>query len=392
MTVITTSADLAAFCQRCQGQDFLAVDTEFVRESTYWPQLCLVQVASASEAVAIDVLADGISLEPLLALMNDDTTLKVLHAGRQDIEIFFHLSGRVPNPIFDTQVAAMACGFGDSVSLDALSRRISNRPMDKASRGTDWSRRPMTDRQVQYALDDVLVLRPIYTKLHTQLADQGRLGWLDEEMAILRAPATYAADPAMAWQRLKIRTRSRRQLARLAAVAALREQVAQESDRPKNRILRDDVLQELAAQAPKTLDALSRVRGVGQPVANGKLGGRILKALEGAAALADNELPRPKPRFEPTEGSGPTVELLKVLLKLRCQEFEVANKLVASTTELEQLASGAPDGVRATNGWRADVFGNAAHDLMAGRLALALRDGDLQAIPVPEQKADSQAP
>ncbi len=298
-TLITDSDALAQFCARQKGAQFVAVDTEFMRERTYWPVLCVVQVAGPEEAVAIDALAPGIALAPLLALMADSDILKVFHAARQDLEIFFQLSGQVPHPIFDTQIAAMVCGFGDSASYETLVKRLARTNLDKASRFTDWAHRPLTARQIEYALADVVHLRTVYERLQELLAKNGRAGWFAEEMADIVDPALYRAEPSEAWRRFRLRGRAdRRMLGVLRAVAAWREAAAQQRDLPRGRIMRDEAVLEVAAHAPKSIESLARTRSLGKGVAEGKLGHEILDAV--AQGLAD---PNPPPAI-PGQGRG----------------------------------------------------------------------------------------
>lgn len=374
MTLITTSADLAAFIDRQKGADYVTVDTEFMREKTYWPQLCLVQVAGPKEAAAIDPLAPGMDLGPLFALLDDPGVLKVFHAARQDVEIFFHLTGRIPTPLFDTQVAAMVCGFGDSVGYETLITKLTNARIDKSSRFTDWAARPLTDRQLQYALSDVVHLRPAYEKLARKLAKTGRQAWLGEEMGILTDPDTYRLEPTDAWKRLKVRTEKPRFLAILKEVAAWREREAQRKDLPRQRVLRDEALMEIAAHAPSSVDDLARTRGLGEGLARGRYGTEILAAIQAAQAIPDRELPRPDPRPEMPPGLTPIVELLRVLLKMVCDENEVASRLVANAADLEAIAADDNAAVPALSGWRRELFGDAALRLKHGHLALAISD------------------
>src|SRR5271167_2344542 len=281
MTVITDSEALARFCRRQEAAGFVAVDTEFMRERTYWPILCLVQVAGPEEAVAIDALAPGIDLTLLLALMADESILKVFHAARQDIEIFFNLSGTVPKPLFDTQIAAMVCGFGDAVSYETLVSKLAQASLDKSSRFTDWSHRPLTERQIHYALADVVHLRTVYDRLQQQLASNGRAGWFAEEMAGLADAATYRNDPSEAWRRFRLRGRvDARFFGVLREVAAWRETAAQQRNLPRGRIIRDEAILEIAAHAPKSIEALARTRSLGKGIAEGKLGSEILEAVQ----------------------------------------------------------------------------------------------------------------
>ena len=370
MTLIDTSDALAAFCRRQASAPYITVDTEFIRDKTYFPQLCLVQIAGPDEAAALDPLALGIDLSPLFELMAAPGVLKVFHAARQDIEIFVNLAGAVPAPLFDTQVAAMVCGFGDSVSYETLAGKLAGAHIDKSSRFTDWAQRPLSERQLRYALTDVVPLRTVYDKLQARLAKSGRFSWLAEEMGTLTDPATYRQDPAEAWRRFKVRSNNRKLLALVRALAAWRETAAQQRNLPRNRLLRDESLLEIAAHAPATVADLARTRGLGKNFAEGKLGGEILAAVQRVLATPETQYPEPPPRHEPPPGLGPLVDLLRVLLKLRCEENDVAQKLVADTEDLEKIAADDDAPVRALHGWRAELFGKDALDLKRGRLAL----------------------
>jgi ribonuclease D len=370
MTLIDTSDALAAFCRRQAQAPYITVDTEFIRDKTYFPQLCLVQIAGPDEAAALDPLVPGIDLTPLFELMASPTVLKVFHASRQDIEIFVNMAGAVPAPLFDTQVAAMVCGFGDSVSYETLAGKLAGAHIDKSSRFTDWSQRPLSERQLHYALTDVVPLRIVYEKLEARLAKSARSSWLGEEMETLTDPATYRQDPAEAWRRFKVRSNSRKLLALVHALAAWRETAAQQRNLPRNRLLRDESLLEIAAHAPTTVADLARTRGLGKNFAEGKLGGEILAAVTRVLATPESQYPVPAPRHEPPPGLGPLVDLLRVLLKLRCEENDVAQKLVADTEDLEMIAADDDAPVRALQGWRAELFGKDALDLKRGRLAL----------------------
>jgi ribonuclease D len=387
MELITDTDALTAFCVRQKGAQFVAVDTEFMRERTYWPILCVVQVAGPDEAVAIDALAEGIDLAPLLALMSDPATLKVFHAARQDLEIFFHLSGDVPHPVFDTQVAAMVCGFGDAVSYETLVKRLAGATLDKASRFTDWAHRPLTERQIHYALADVVHLRTVYDRLQQVLAENGRAVWFAEEMADLVDPAIYRSEPAEAWRRFRLRGRAdQRFLGVLRALAAWRETAAQQRDLPRGRIMRDEAVLEIAAHAPKTIETLARTRGLGKGIAEGKLGREILEAV--AVGAADPDPPPMIPaRTESPPGIGPLIELLRVLLKQRCEDFQVAQKLVASADDLVAIAADDNAPVPALSGWRRDVFGNDALALKHGRLALTAGRNRIELVPLGERDA-----
>lgn len=370
MTLIAENAALTDFCQRQRQAEFVAIDTEFMRDKTYWPQLCLVQIAGPDEAAAIDSLAPGIDLAPLHQLMADTKVTKVFHAARQDVEIFFHLTGKIPAPLVDTQVAAMVCGFGDSVSYENLAAKLAGARIDKSSRFTDWAQRPLTDRQLQYALSDVTHLRPAYEHLARRLAKTGRSEWVAEEMAVLISPATYRLEPSEAWRRIKFRNDKPRALAILREIAAWREEEAQRRDLPRGRILKDESLCEIAAHAPHNIDELARCRGLSRSIAENKQGQAILAAIKRGLDIPANQLPPVPPRRDLPAGLGPVVELLRVLLKMRCEDHEVAQKLVASADDLELIAADDEADVPAMSGWRHEIFGADALALKHGRLAL----------------------
>jgi len=370
MTLIAENAALTDFCQRQRQAEFIAIDTEFMRDKTYWPQLCLVQIAGPDEAAAIDSLAPGIDLAPLHQLMADTKVTKVFHAARQDVEIFFHLTGKIPTPLVDTQVAAMVCGFGDSVSYENLAAKLAGARIDKSSRFTDWAQRPLTDRQLQYALSDVTHLRPAYEHLARRLAKTGRSEWVAQEMAVLISPATYRLEPREAWRRIKFRNDKPRALAILREIAAWREEEAQRRDLPRGRILKDESLCEIAAHAPHNVDELARCRGLSRSIAENKQGQAILAAVKRGLDIPANQLPPVPPRRDLPAGLGPVVELLRVLLKMRCEDHEVAQKLVASADDLELIAADDEADVPAMSGWRREIFGADALALKHGRLAL----------------------
>ena len=374
MTLITESAALAAFCAKVSSSSYVTVDTEFMRDRTYYPQLCLVQVAGPDDAAAIDALAPGIDLSPLLALMDNPAILKVFHAARQDLEIFYNLTGRVPTPLFDTQVAAMVCGFGDQVSYETLAAQLSRARIDKSVRFTDWAQRPLSERQVTYALSDVTHLRPAYEALARKLAANGRAGWLQEEMATLLDPATYRLDPEEVWRRMRPRGAKPKVLAIMKEVTAWREREAQRRDTPRNRVVRDETILDLCAHAPTTLDELARMRGLSKNFADGRLGQELLDAVKRGLAMPQAEIPTLPEGPDLPSGLGPIVELLKVLLKMKCEEHGVAQKLVATTAELERIAASDDDtDIPALQGWRREVFGGAALDLKASKLAFTLK-------------------
>jgi ribonuclease D len=373
MTVITDTAALAGFCAEQRHASFVAVDTEFMRERTYRPILCLVQVAGPSEAAAIDALAPGMDLAPLLGLMADENLLKVFHAARQDVEIFFNLSSTVPKPLFDTQIAAMVCGFGDAVSYETLVSKLAQASLDKSSRFTDWSHRPLTERQIHYALADVVHLRTVYERLQQRLASNGRAGWFAEEMAGLADPATYRNDPREAWRRFRLRGRvDPRYFGVLREVAAWREMAAQQRNLPRGRIMRDDAVLEIAAHMPKTIEALARTRSLGKGVAEGKLGNEILDAVQRGLTASKTLAPPASAKADNPPGLGPVVELLRVLLKQRCEEHQVAQKLVATADDLDAIAAADDAPVPALFGWRYEIFGKDALALKHGRLALTV--------------------
>ncbi|MDH3474028.1 MAG: ribonuclease D [Rhodospirillales bacterium] len=382
MTLITESAALAAFCERQAKAEFIAVDTEFLRDNTYWPKLCLVQVGGPEEVAAIDTLAPGLDLTPLLDLLYDPALLKVFHSARQDLEIFYHMTGRLPAPVFDTQVAAMVCGFGDSVSYEILVRKLAGAKIDKASRFADWSHRPLTKRQLDYALADVIHLRPAYKKLKTKLGKNGRAEWLREEMDVLTDPTTYDLAPQGAWRRLKTRSTDGRYLAVLRALATWRDTEAQRRDTPRGRVLRDEQLFDIAAHTPKTPEELGRTRGLGRDLAKGRIGQAILAAVAEGLAVPQAELPKAAPRSELPKGLGPLIDLLKVLLKMRSEEHHVAQRLVASVADLEAIAADDAAEVPALKGWRREIFGTDALALKHGRVALSSGGGRVTVVEI----------
>lgn len=391
MDLISDTESLAAFCSRIANSSYLTVDTEFLREKTYWPQLCLIQMAGDDDAAVIDALAPSIDLQPVFDLMDDSTLLKVFHAGRQDLEIFYHLNGRLPAPIFDTQVAAMVCGFGDSVGYETLVSKLAKQDIDKSSRFTDWSHRPLTARQLDYALADVTHLRVIYDKLNNKLSSNGRHQWLEEEIGTLTSNGTYEMDPAKSWKRVKSRNPKPRFLAILREVAGWREIEAKRRDVPRNRIVRDEALIEIAHHSPKSVSELARVRGLGKNLAEGRGGAEILAAVERGKALPDAECPRVERKEPLPRGIGPITDLLKVFLKMRCEELDVAPKLVASSSDIDKLAAFGPDAdVPALKGWRHQIFGEDAIALRDGKFAVIVRNRALALIE-PETSNESSS-
>ena len=382
MKLITKTDELAEFCKPLADAQFVTVDTEFMRERTYWPKLCLAQVAGPHDAAAIDALADGIDLSPLDELMANPKVLKVFHAARQDLEIFYLRMNRVPAPLFDTQVAAMVCGHGEAASYESLATKLAKARIDKSSRFTDWSRRPLSERQITYALSDVTHLRVVYEKLERQLEKSGRLPWIAEEMAVLNDPGTYRADPEQAWRRLKPRGASPRLMAVLKEVAAWRERTAQRIDIPRQRLLRDEQLLEIASHAPKTIEELAMTRGLGRGFAEGWQGREIMEAIERARKLTDAELPQRDKAPEQLRAPGAVVDLLRTLLRLKAEQAGVAARLVANADELDRMAAGKRD-LHVLTGWRREVFGEDALALIEGRLALALSGDQAKLIQVP---------
>ena len=382
MTVIADAAALTEFCRNQMRADYVTVDTEFIRDNSYWPQLCVVQIAGPQEAALIDPLTPGMNLQPIFELLANRDVLKVFHAARQDVEIFFHLTGRVPQPIFDTQVAAMVCGFGEQASLETLAQRLAGISIDKSSRFTDWSHRPLSERQIRYALDDVVHLRPVYERLREQLEQNRRASWLEDEMALLTDPATYRVDPGDAWRRLKVRAGKPRFLVVLKEVAAWREEEAQRRDMPRNRLIRDEALLEIAAHAPTTVQDLARTRGLSRGVAEGRFGQGLLAAVERALAKPESDWPKPEPRPILPPGLAPLIDLLRVLLKTKCEAGGVAQKLVASAADLEAIAADDQADVPALTGWRRKLFGEDALALKHGALALSAKGNRISIIPL----------
>jgi ribonuclease D len=374
MDLITTTDALAAACGRLAQHPYVTVDTEFLRETTYYPKLCLVQLAAPEEAVLVDPLADGISLDPFLDLMADPNVVKVFHSARQDLEIVWNLGRLVPTPLFDTQVAAMVCGYGDSVSYEQLANDLAKARIDKSSRFTDWSRRPLTEAQLSYALSDVTHLISVYEALRAQLAASGRQAWLDEEMAVLTSPETYKADPDNAWKRLVGRLRKAREVAVLMEVAAWREREAQTRDVPRGRILKDDALVDLATAAPRSVEALGRLRSIPNGFERSRTAADILEAVGRGLARDPKTVPVPD-RSRRSGATGAVVDLLKVLLKAIAEQEGVAPKIIATVEDLEAIAENDDAEVTALHGWRRQLFGDKALALKAGRLGLAMDRG-----------------
>lgn len=378
MRIVETNQDLQAFVAELGAAPYLALDTEFLRDQTYYPRLCLIQVAAPGIEGIIDPLAAGMDLAPFYALIGRPDIVKVMHAARQDIEIFFLQGGVLPDPLFDTQIAAMVAGFGDAASYETLARKIAHVEIDKSARFTDWSHRPLSKRQLEYALADVTHLRVIYEWLKARLEKTGRTAWVAEEVAALQDPSLYRLDPDQAWKRLKPRTTNKRFLAVLAALAAWREREAQARDIPRGRVLKDEALTEIAAHPPETPEALERIRAVPKGFANSRMGKGLMEAiLQGASApppegaVAENRQQRRR-----REPSPAVVDLLKTLLRLRAEAAHVAPRLIANADEIERLAAGDDDDLPALHGWRLEVFGKDAIALRKGDLAIAVENGE----------------
>jgi ribonuclease D len=381
MSMITTTADLAAACKRFAQFETVTVDTEFMRETTYWPKLCVIQLASPEEAVIVDTMAPDLDLAPFFKLMKDESVIKVFHAARQDIEIIYHRGGLIPHPVFDTQVAAMVCGFGDSVSYDQLVGRLTGARLDKSSRFTDWSRRPLSERQIEYALADVTHLRDVYQALSSRIDEQDRAEWVREEMEILTSPSTYQLEPEDAWQRLKLRVRKPIELAILKEVAAWREREAQARDVPRGRVVKDDAIYEIAQQQPGTIAALGQLRTIPRGFERSRAAEDIVAAVRKATSLPKEQLPK-LPKNRPlTNGNGAAVDLLKVLLKMISESHGVAAKIIATVDELEAIAADDAADVPAMHGWRRELFGETALRLKHGHLALAVKSNHVIAVP-----------
>jgi ribonuclease D len=371
---ITTTSALAAVCRRMACHSFVTVDTEFLRETTYYPLLCVAQMASPDEAVVVDALAPGMDLSPFYTLMANETVMKVFHAARQDIEIVWHAAKLIPHPIFDTQVAAMVLGYGDSISYDQLVQRITGDALDKSHRFTDWTRRPLSDAQLGYAISDVTHLRQVYLTLVEDLKRRGRADWVEDEMRVLTSPETYRMEPDNAWQRLKTRVRKPRELAVLIEVAAWREREAQSRDVPRSRVLKDEAIADIAVQAPTTTDALRNLRSLPKGFERSRWGEAIVAAVNRGLERDPKTLPL-QSRVQTAPNGAATVELLKVLLRMISERHHVAAKVIATVDDLERIAGDDEADVPALHGWRRELFGDKALALKHGKLALAIEKG-----------------
>ena len=373
MKLLINNDELAAVCERVSHHEFVTVDTEFLRETTFWPKVCLIQIASPEEAIAIDTLAENIDLTPFFALMANPAIVKVFHAARQDLEIIWRLSRLIPTPLFDTQVAAMVCGFGEQASYLELVKAITRANLDKSSRFTDWSRRPLSDAQIEYAIADVTYLRDIYSTLLERLTRANRLDWLDDEMQILSSPTTYEQHPDNAWERLRHKVRKPRDLGVLMELAAWREQEAQSKDVPRSRVLKDDILVEIAQSAPRSIESLGNLRAFPKGMERSRSAADIVAAVERGLTRDPNTIPKIERARRGANGA--TVELLKVLLRQISEETGVAAKLIATIDDLEAIAADQDSQTPALTGWRRSIFGEKALELKKGRLALAIDRG-----------------
>ncbi|WP_116654096.1 ribonuclease D [Pelagibacterium sediminicola] len=382
MQVITTTQALAAFCKDAATYDFVTVDTEFLRETTYWPKLCLVQAATPDRAVIIDPLADGLVLDPLADLLADDHVTKVFHAARQDIEIFVKLFGLVPAPLFDTQIAASVCGHGDSISYDNLVRAIVGEQIDKSSRFTDWSSRPLSEKQLTYALADVTHLRNIYVNLRNEIAKARRQSWVEDEMAVLENVGTYVVQPEDAWKRIKAKVNRPRDLAALQALAAWREQKAQTNDQPRSRVLKDDAVAELAIQRPLTPAAFEKLRAVPRGYGRSSSAAEIVDVLKSVEAMDKSALPKVAEKPRGPSPKGAIGDLLRVLLKAIADSNGVASRIIASSDDIDAIVLDDHADVPALKGWRRKLFGEKALAIKHGRLALAATRKGVVEVPV----------
>ncbi len=378
--LITDTATLTAMCERLATADFVCVDTKFMRENTYWPELCLIQIADSNEAAAIDPLAPGLDMRPLLDLLTrNEDVLKVFHAGGQDVEIIYNLTQDTPHPIFDTQIASMAISQSEQIGYSNLVESWLGFEVDKGARFTDWSRRPLSDRQIEYAIGDVTHLAKIFPKMLSRLIKTGRGGWLDQEMEKLADPENYRSAPELAWLRIKAAGRNPAMLGRLKALAAWREGEAQDKNIPRGRIVRDETLADIASHPPKTQADLAKVRGLSAGWKDNEIGRRMMGVLAAAQPLREDELPPRTARGAPLGKEGALVaDLLKLLLKIRSREIDVASRLLARSDELELLAAGVRKNLAMLEGWRFDVFGKDALDLVEGKVAFAVLNGRMK--------------
>ncbi len=378
MKIITKTPDLKKLCTALAKQSYFTIDTEFIREKTYYPNLCLIQVANDDVEAIIDPLADGLDMTPLFTLLQNKKVLKVFHGGRQDVEIFYYLSGKIPTPVFDTQIAGMVVGFGDQIGYEALIKKTLDIQIDKGSRFTDWSRRPLSDKQLAYAMADVTHLRLAYKEIVEKLEQNGRAKWVDEEMEILTSPETYDNEPDQAWERVKINSRKKQALGVLKELAAWRERTAQQEDKPRGRILKDNALKEIALHPPKDEDGLRKIRSIHPSFFERKRAADVLDAVKRGLKMKDKDLPERKKQKHLPPNIGPVVEMLKVLLRMRSEKYHVAPKLLANVSDLEQIAAyGSKADVAAMKGWRREIFGDMALRLCAGKVGFVVEKNQI---------------
>lgn len=382
VTVITKTQHLSDLCTRLSQSPYVTVDTEFLREKTYYSKLCLIQIANNHESAIIDPLSPELNLSPLWDLMKNDTVTKVFHAGRQDLEIFYHMMGQLPQNLFDTQIAAMVCGFGEQVGYETLVQNIVKESLDKSSRFTDWSHRPLTDKQLNYAIGDVTHLRTIYDHLYKILSDNNRLHWLEEEFAALTSPATYVIESENIWQRLRTRGGKPEFLVILKYIAWWREDFAKRKNLPRQRILRDDTLLDIAANAPQTINELQRIRGMPKGIATGHQGKQIIKTIAQALASNKDSWPVVKKTKAPPQWVAPMADMLKVLLKYYATQENVASRVIASNADIEAIAQYDKPNVPAMKGWRYDIFGQYAQQLKQGNIAITADKSGIKIIPL----------
>ncbi len=372
--LITKQLDLEILCEEIKQEKFITVDTEFIRDSSYWSKLCLLQVATSKRAVAIDPLSKDINLDCFYKILFDKNIIKVLHGSRQDIEIFYHATGKMPQNIFDTQIAAMVCGFGDQISYEKLVKYITNANIDKSSRYTDWSKRPLSNKQISYALSDVTHLRDVYISLNQEIEEKGRKSWIDDEHKLLLHHETYDTDPKNAWKRIKIRTTKPKTIANIKAIAKWREELAQNKNKPRPRIMRDDIIQNLALNPPKTIEDFKKIRRFPKDVAKKDLE-TLLKYIK--TAKCDGNIPETLTTSSISDNTAAIVELLKVLLKYSCKKYKIAPKLVASAKDIEAIAQNDKASVKALKSWRYEIFGKYALDIKHGKIAIRVKNGEI---------------
>lgn len=382
MQIITDTEALQQACEKISSHPYCTVDTEFLRESTFWPELCLIQIACPGDEWIVDVLAKNIDLEPFFNIMTNESVTKVFHAARQDIEIIYKLSEKIPHPVFDTQVAAMVCGYGDSISYDQLVYKITGVQLDKSSRFTDWSKRPLSDKQLTYALADVTHLRDAYLSIKASLEEQERTHWVSEEMETLTSPETYDMPPENAWKRLKMRAKKPLELAILKKVAEWREETARTNNVPRGRIIRDDGIYDVSSRAPSNMQQLNDLRGLNRGFDKNRYGKELLEVVTAVKSLDRSQLPKiPRPKQAP-EGCAACTEMLKVLLKITVEKHGVAAKVIATVDDLEKIAADDNANVDALKGWRRELFGNLALDLKNGKIALGYNNRSIKIVPM----------